>query len=854
MFAVMFAVTASWLLVNLRAAIASVSHARPVFTTRDGVQLPLPGRRQLEAVVPFVALIGAFVVALAASGEWEVWLSWRNAVPFGRVDPVLGRDISFFIFTLPVIQEVRTTAQVLIVIAAVLSGALYFVSGSLTGGFPARFMLSEGARRHLALLAAAFFGTLALGAWTGRAEYLLSPSGLFTGASYADVHGRMPAALLLAVVALVGAMLAMYQALSPRKWPIPVAAGLFLIVSVGGEAYSGALQRFVVTPNEQARESEFIGHNISATRAAFALDRVGAAELSGDATLTREDIARNTATLENIPLWDHQPLLDTFGQIQEIRTYYDFVSVDNDRYRLGGRLRQVMLSARELNSASLPNRTWVNERLTFTHGYGLTLGPVNQVTREGLPELFVRNLPPETIPELAVSEPSLYFGELSSDYVVVNTATREFHYPKGDDNVFTKYAGRGGVPISSVVRKAAFAIRFGAYQLLLSDDITADSRIVFHRNIRDRVQEIAPFLTFDRDPYLVIADGRLVWLFDAYTTTDRYPYATPATRGLNYIRNSVKVTIDAYHGTTTFYLADPNDPLIATYARIFPTLFRPMAEMPQPIRAHVRYPEDIFGLQAAVYATYHMTQPSVFYNREDQWEIPTTDEDANGRPMQPYYTIMRLPGASDEEFIQMLPFTPRRKDNLAAWLVARSDGEHYGQLQVFQFPKQKVIFGPRQVVARINQDQAISPQITLWNQQGSQIIWGTLMVIPLEESLIYVRPLYLRASGGRIPELTRVILVHQNRIVMEQTLEAGLARLFGPDTANADRPRELIPATAAQGPQARTATGFDWSALSAEAKQHYDNAIAAQRAGDWAKYGEELRQLGQALDRMRQGR
>ncbi len=857
-FVAAFAVTALWLTINLRTALGAVSDARPVFTTREGIQVTLPGRRQMQALVPVVSLIVAVFIGLFASSEWETWWTWRNAVPFGQADPILNRDVSFFVFALPALQQLQNLGQLLIVLAGLASGALYFVSGSLTTGFPARFMLSSAARRHLSLLAGAFLALLALGAWLGRAEHLIEPSTLLAGAKYADVNARMPAALLVMVVAILGVGLSLWQAMTSRNWPIPVAAALYLLTVVGGEAYSGVLQRFVVTPNEQVRESPYIQHNIDATRRAFGLDSVEAQELSGDALLTREDIARNATTLDNVRLWDHQPLLDTFGQIQEIRTYYDFVSVDNDRYLLNGQNRQVMLSARELNSASLPNRTWVNERLTFTHGYGLTLGPVNQVTSEGLPELFVRNLPPETIPDLQIAEPSIYFGELSNDYVIVKTKTREFHYPRGDDNVFTTYAGQGGVSLGNLFRKMLFAFRFGAYQIMLSDDIGPESRILFHRNIRERVEEIAPFLTFDRDPYLVIADGRLIWLYDAYTISGRYPYATSAVAGVSYIRNSVKVAIDAYNGTTTFYLADAKDPIAATYARIFPTLFRPIADMPAALRAHIRYPEDIFGLQAAVYATYHMTQPAVFYNREDQWEVPTIDQDQNAAPMQPYYTIMRLPGERDAEFIQMLPFTPRRKDNLSAWLVARSDAENYGKLRVFQFPKQKVIFGPRQVVARISQDQAISPQITLWNQQGSQIIWGTLMVIPIEESLIYVRPLYLRASGGRIPELTRVIVVYQNQIVMERTLDEALARLFGADSGT-PRPTTIAltdtgPSAPAGSAGAAPAPDGNSSALATEARQHYERAIAAQRAGDWAKYGEELRLLGDALTRMQQGR
>jgi hypothetical protein len=613
--------------------------------------------------------------------------------------------------------------------------------------------------------------------------------------------------------------------------------------------YAAFVQRFLVAPNEQVKETPYIAHHIAATRAAFALDAATEREFAGDVPLTREDVDRNAATLKNVPLWDHQPLLDTFGQIQEIRTYYDFVSVDNDRYRIGGEYRQVMLSAREVNSDSLPNRTWINERLTFTHGYGLTLGPVNQVTPEGLPVLFIKNLPPESsVEELRVTEPSIYFGELSNDHVFVKTRAKEFHYPKGDDNVTTTYDGDGGVPVDGFFRKLLFSIRFRTLKTLLSDDLTAESRILFHRRVSERVQRIAPFLTYDPDPYMAVSEGRLIWIHDAYTTSGHYPYAAPVLGGVNYMRNSVKATIDAYHGRTVFYLVDPGDPVATTLGKAFPGLFRPLSEMPADLRSRLRYPEGIFSVQAAVFATYHMTNPAVFYNKEDQWEVPAID-DAAGQPvrMQPYYTIMKLPGEAGAEFIQMLPFTPRQKDNLAAWMVARSDGENYGKLVVFQFPKQKVVYGPRQVVARINQDQVISPQITLWNQQGSQVIQGNLLVIPIEESLVYIRPLYLRAAGGRIPELKRVIVAHQNQIVMDETLDAALERVF---PRGGSRPRP-----AAEGPQAAPAPGESAAVdLAALAQQHYQRALKAQREGDWALYGEEIKRLGEVLQKLTAGR
>jgi uncharacterized membrane protein (UPF0182 family) len=845
-----------WFALNVRIAVATMGDRRPTFVTREGIEVQLPGRDQVRRIALSAMTVIAVFIGLYAAAQWPLWLTFRHGGAFGQVDPILGYDVGFYVFSLPFWQALRGLGQVLVVLAAIVAGGLYLVSGSLAAtGFGNRVSMTRAVRQHLSWLAAAFFLLLALGAWLRRPEHLLEATTLLFGASYADVMGRIPASVLLTAVCVAGAGLSLVQAYTKRNWPIPVAIALYVVVSVGGEVYSSAVQRFIVSPNEQTRESPYIQHNIDATRRAFGLDTVEESELSGDALLTAADISRNATTLDNVRLWDHQPLLETFGQIQEIRTYYEFKSVDNDRYRQDGRLRQVMLSARELNSESLPNRTWVNERLTFTHGYGLTLGPVNQVTNEGLPVLFVRDLPPVTSPPFTIDEPSLYYGELSSDYVIVKTRTREFHYPRGDDNVFKEYDGKGGVPMSSLWRKLLFAFRLGAYQMVLSDDITPESRILFNRNIGDRVRAIAPFLEFDQDPYLVLAGGRLYWLYDAYTISSRYPYSAPVAGGVNYIRNAVKFVIDAYDGTTTAYLSDPRDPIAAAYSRAFPGLFIPMDRMPAAIREHVRYPEDIFAVQARVFATYHMTQPAVFYNREDQWEVPTVDEGQNARPMQPYYTIMRLPGEKDEEFIQMLPYTPRRRDNLAAWLVARSDGEYYGRLRVFEFPKQKLVFGPRQVVARIRQDQTISPQITLWNQQGSEVIWGTLMVIPVEESLIYVRPLYLKAKGGRIPELTRVIVAYQNQIVMEDTLEEGLARIFG-TRAGAPGPAVTPPAgtqtaapPATPSPAAPAGAGLD--ALAADARARYERAVAAQRAGDWATYGQEIRALGEVLERMR---
>jgi len=882
-----FALSLAWLTLNLRIAARTLPVESQVVSTPEGMTVALPARREVQSLGSIVAAGAAVLGALFAASGWQDVLGWQQAEAFGTTDPILGFDVAFYVFTLPVLDLARSFAVAQVGVAAVGVGALYLLGGQLSLT-PFGIRLGSRARRHLALLAAAFLVLLAAGAWLDRPHTLLTVDGIIRGAGYTDVHARLPFALAEMAAALLGAACAVAYAFTERTAAAAAAVGIYAVVALVGQVYAGAIQRFVVSPNEQVREAPYIQHNIDATRRAFALDTIQQRQLTGDAELTRADIDKNRQTLDNVRLWDHQPLLETFGQIQEIRTYYDFTAVDNDRYVIDGQLRQVMLSARELNPAALPNRTWINERLTFTHGHGLTLGPVNQVTAEGLPVLFIRDLPPVSNVNLPVTEPSLYFGELSNEYAIVKTKTREFHYPKGDDNVFTSYAGTGGIVLDSLWKKLAFAARFRNYQLLLSDDITPESRMIFDRQIKRRAQKIAPFLTFDDDPYLIVHEGRLFWMLDAYTVTSRYPYATEGAPGVSYIRNAVKVVVDAYHGATTFYLAEPNDPIIRAYAKAFPGLMQPLANMPAGLRSHVRYPEGIFGMQSSVYSTYHMTSAAVFYNKEDQWEVPTIDASGQAVRMTPYYTIMRLPGENTAEFIQMLPFTPRRRDNLASWLVARSDGDHYGQLMAFEFPKQKLVFGPRQVVARISQDQVISPQITLWNQQGSEVIQGTLMVIPIEESLLYVRPLYLRAQQGRIPELTRVIVAYQNSIVMERTLDAGLARLFSPEAIRARRaqPQDAAmvsadatgpvtgtpPATAAGtvgiAPAAPGAAATPPSAtalpaamstlppaqLTAEAQATYQRAIDAQRAGDWAKYGAEITRLGQLLDLIAQTR
>ena len=849
---VVFLLAFAGLALNLRLALRGFREPYTLFPGNGEIQAVVLTPQQLQRLGTGIAALMALFLGAFASNEWLTWLQFRHAVPFDQADPLFGRDIGFYIFSLPFIDLVRYLALAVVMLSLLGSATVYVISNQL-GIDPARGpIISHDARRHLGLIIAGLFLLLAWGAYLDIPRVLTTPAGTVHGASYVDVMLRVPVFRVLLAAALVGAGLSVISALTPRNRPLMAAIGLYALISVGGNVGAVALQRLVVTPDEQQREAPYLTHNIAATRQAFALDDVEEREVSGDATLALADIENNRDTIDNVRLWDHEPLLDTFGQLQEIRTYYDFASVDNDRYFIDGEYRQIMLSSRELNSDSLPNRSWVNERLQYTHGFGVAMGPVNQVTQEGLPVLFIGDLPPTSSVDLEVEQPSIYFGELSNDYVIVNTGTDEFHYPQGDDNVSTRYDGAGGVEMSSLLRRLLFAARFRAYEILVSSQLTSESRIIYHRNIIDRVTTIAPFLRYDTDPYLVISEGRLVWMLDAYTTSGQYPYATPASNRINYIRNAVKIVVDAYDGTTTFYLAEPDEPIARTLQAIFPGFLQPLDAMPEDLRRHIRYPEGLFTLQTAIYSTFHMTNPAVFYNREDQWEVPVID----GEQMQPYYTMMRLPGEPRAEFIQMLPFTPRGKNNLAAWMVARSDGDQYGKILVFQFPKQKVVFGPSQIVARVNQDPDISPQLTLWDQQGSEVIQGTLLVIPIEEALLYIRPLYLRASGGRIPELKQVIVAYQNEIAMEETLDGALSRLFGRGTGappESTLPAATLIADAGAAGLEPAGTAAPTGGLVSQAAGHYRRALQAQRDGDWAQYGEEIEQLGEVLEQLGSG-
>jgi uncharacterized membrane protein (UPF0182 family) len=622
--------------------------------------------------------------------------------------------------------------------------------------------------------------------------------------------------------------------------PVVVFAAVY---AAGAVIYPGLLQKFKVAPNELDLETPYIKNSIEFTRFGFNLENIEDIPFDVDLKLTSADIAKNDATIKNIRLWDTDPLLKTYSQLQQIRTYYKFFDVDNDRYLVNGHYTQVMLSPRELSYADLPSRNWINERLIFTHGNGLTMGPVSRISKEGLPEFFLKDIPPVSLADIKVTRPEIYYGELSNDYVIVGTKVPEFSYPTASGNINTVYNGRGGVPIRSLADKALFALRFGSDKIFLSSDITDKSRILYYRNINERVRTLAPFLSFDSDPYLVVNKaGGLTWIIDAYTYSDRLPYSRPLSGGTNYIRNSVKVTVDAYDGTVTFYLADAKDVMAQTYARIYPGFFRPIAAMPDDLRSHIRYPHQFLKLQASVFAAYHMTDPKVFYNKENLWEIPALGE----KQMEPYYTVMKLPGEKSEEYILLLPFTPAKRDNLAAWLTARCDGENYGKIRAYTFPRDRLIYGPKQIDARINQDAFISQQLTLWNQHGSEVIRGSMLVIPIEKSLLYVQPLYLVAEKGGLPELRRVIVAYGDQVVMEQSLELALQRIFGGRLAPETAAAPAVAPTAA----APSAGGGASSELAREAMSVFERAVDLQRRGDWAGYGEQLRKLQQILQRM----
>jgi uncharacterized membrane protein (UPF0182 family) len=786
--------------------------------------------------------------ALQATSQWENLLRFFNATPFGVSDPLFGRDIGFYVFQLPFLQHIYGWLMTVLVMAALGTAFIYLLRRSLLFIPPRSLQLAPAARAHLLALAAALFFLAALGFWLDLNALLYVKRGVVFGPGYTDATTQLWVLRLLMVLCpLAGASLVYF--IFRRDWRIPafVILAFLAVLIVGREFYPAFVQKFKVIPNEMVLEKPYLEQNIKYTRLAYGLQNIEDRVFPAEENLTKEDLRRNDLTVKNIRLWNHAPLLLTFAQLQEIRTYYKFIDVDNDRYKINGEYRQVMLSPRELSYAALPSRTWVNEHLTYTHGYGAVMGPVNRITREGLPEFFIKDIPPVASTSIKITRPEIYFGEQSNEYVFVKTKRPEFDYPVGDKNVYSRYEGKGGVPLS-FFRKILYAVRFGAFTILLSDDITSDSRVMYYRNIKERVSRIAPFARFDTDPYLVISpEGRLLWYVDGYTVTDRFPYSEPTPRLGNYIRNSIKAVVDAYDGSVAFYASDADDPILKTYAKIFPGVFKKLSDMPPELQQHVRYPPGMLSIQARMYRAYHMQDPQVFYNKEDLWAIPRKDMKGADQEMEPYYTIMRLPSEKQEEFILLLPFTPKNKDNMSAWMAARCDAPNYGKVIVYNFPKQKLVYGPRQIEARIDQDTEISKQLSLWNQGGSQVIRGSLLAIPIEKSILYVQSLYLAAEKGQLPELKRVIVAFGNAIAMEENLEQALQRIFGGEMM---REKELSAAPAA----AAAVKEQTDRQLAMEALTHYRKAQEFLRQGNWGAYGETLKKMEEALRKLEKGR
>ena len=814
-----------------------LARGRPGFLTSRSLSLSL------------LALAALLSLAFSsyASTQWMNLLRFLQAAPFSSTDPIFGRDIGFYVFNLPFYRLIYSYLMAAFVTSLILVGTSYLVVNILSGASRSRILPSGGALIHVNVLFAAVF---ALKTWDYRLqqyELLLSGRGVVSGAGYTDIHAHYPVLLVLAVLAGLAALLCLAN-LFLRRPALPLYGVLGLIaVSFLGWAYPAAVQSFKVEPGEFKYEKEYLAHNIAFTRQAYGLDRFTTRQYPAGKELSWKDLQENPGTINNVRLWDYRPLLTTFNEQQAIRPYYRFLDVDIDRYDVEGEYRQVMLSARELDSSALAEQaqTWVNLYLQYTHGYGATASPVNEVSAEGLPRYFLGDIPPAG--SIPLENPSIYFGELTDDYVIVNTGTREFHYSTaGDENTFTQYEGDGGIPLHSLWRRLLFALKFGEYRILVSGELDNDSRVLFDRNIQDRVNKIAPFLRYDKNPYIVIDDGRLFWIQDAYTVTDRYPYAAP--RGaINYIRNSVKVVVDAYNGSVTFYLMDEDDPLAQNYSRVFPGLFTPAGKMPAGLRDHLRYPVDLFELQSRMVTLYHVTDPNTFYAREDLWNVPEEQYFGEEQEMEPYYTILQLPGYEEPEFVLILPFTPSNRNNMIAWMVARCDQPNYGAVELFLFPKERVVMGPKQVENRIDQSTEISTEFTLWSQAGSQVIRGNLLVLPINESLLYVEPIFLEAEKGGLPELARVIVVFQETVIMEETLERALVRIFG--EGGTETPELGFDKTEerAQAVEPGKAAGSKLASLAGQAEELFQQAQERQRKGDWAGYGEAIAELEQVL-------
>jgi hypothetical protein len=853
-----------------RACLSSLPSSHTIFIGEQPVELPV--EPVLRLVGPGASLFIAFVTGVGMMAEWPTLALYLYAprVTGGVVDPIFGKPLNFYLFTLPAWQLIAGWLLSLAVITCVLSVFFILITGgsrALGGRHDTYIPLPW---RGFSVTFAFLLLMLAVRLYISRFEQLFEDHTIFGGVTYVDAHVMLNGTLLVCVALVVGAGLAVANAVTV----LPGGRKLVLAVLPAAACYIGMqlvgwyVGSFIVKPNELVREQPYIAHNIDLTRQAYGLDRFAQREFPAETTVEAADAANNQPTLQNIRLWDWHALQDTLRQIQEIRTYYDFPDIDIDRYEIGGTTREVMLAARELNVTKLPesSRNWINEKLIYTHGYGLTMNPVNGFTPEGLPTLMLSNMPVQsTVPGLTVTRPEIYFGELTNTDVYVKTRQKEFDYPQGPTNSLTSYEGNGGIALGGFLRRTIIALERGDLgKLPFSDDVNQDSRLLMRRNVRDRVMALAPFLTYDPDPYVVIGDdGRLSWIMDAFTVSDSYPYSSHYrldSTPINYMRNSVKVVIDAYDGTTTFYVFDNEDPIIAAYRGIFPSLFKDASAMPPGLRKHVRYPELLLKLQAEVYGLYHMTNEGAFYNREDLWTVATEvglsdSGEQTTQTMQPNFVLMKLPGESGVEFAEILPFTPANRNNLIGWIAGRSDGAHYGTSVVYDFPKTKLVDGPLQIEARIDQNAQLSGQLTLWNQQGSHVRRGTLLVIPTGSALLYAEPIYLQADRSPMPELRLVVLALQDRLAYGPTFESAMAGLFGgavSSTTAAAAPSE--PVRAAPAPGAAPNPAADRNTLIKDAAKNLADYQRLTSEGKLGEAGQKLEQLKRAIDKLNTSR
>ncbi|MCH2658549.1 MAG: UPF0182 family protein [Dehalococcoidia bacterium] len=742
-------------------------------------------RKVVSVILIAATLLLAVIFGSVAGSSWQTLLAWLNGMDFvGKADPEFGKNISFYMFELPAYQMIQGWFLSLIVMSVLGSVAVYGLSISLQGF---QLQVTRGMRIHLSILIGLIFILISIGTYLSIFELVLSEGGIIFGATYTDINAVLPARYVIVALALFAGLVTIANGfLSNNGYKLPLFAFSIWVIAgiIGGAIYPNFVQSFQVAPNEREREESYILRNIEATRYAYGLDEIINNDFPAEQSVTIEAIEANPKTLDNVRLLDPRPLRDTFNQVQAIRQFYEFTDVDVDRYVLNGEPRQVMLSARELDISGAQQRNWTQERLQLTHGFGAVVAPVNKVIDEGLPDFITKDIPPasEEI-DLSIEGSRIYFGEITDQYVIVNSNEVEFDYPLGEGNAETSYEPDRGIKLSSFGRKIALAWDLGDTNILISSQINSDSRLLLHRNIKDRISQVAPFLILDRDPYIVIIDGQLKWIQSAYTTSNRYPYSQP--RGnVNYIRDSVKIVVDAVTGDMTFYLIDEEDPVAGTWAKIFPELFTPNASMPSSIREHLRYPLDMFSLQSNLYLRYHITDPNVFFIGEDFWNIPTERFFQQEQPVEPYYVLMTLPQVDDFtqenlEFSLIMPFTPRNRQNTVAWLAGRSDGADYGSLVAYRFPTDDLVFGPAQIEARIDQNPGISQQITLWDQAGSEVIRGNLLMIPIGQSFLFVEPIYLQADTSRLPELVRVVVANGNAIAMERTFEEALDVVLG---------------------------------------------------------------------------